>query len=439
MAAKQSPSRQKLIQAALALFTAQGITETTTRQIAEQAGVNEVTLFRQFGNKHGLLLSAIEETEVFAQLAQALAQDSARMGSLEQALREYGDVRLAALEAMPEFVRSLVGESGQYPPENRQSLGRELTLANRSVAQYLATAMQQDLLPTTLPNVLAPEALASLLNSLLLGYAVLEFTSEFHQLWDSREDFLNQMVSLFLRGAVQERGDRLSDSEHGSAEPVAIAANSLAADVPVADVPVADLPASVVHDIFRQAKTDGPQALALIYVLFGSGLSAAEVVQLRRRDYQGDRNQHVLQLPQDPSRLVPLNQWILGKRYGAPNKNPLSQWLRSRKDDHPALFLADDRPWTMADLEACWQRCTLGSDLKRLKLLPSDALIGLDQARQTWCIEMLMRGMTSENLTLLTGMTQAELAPYFQRARVKRAMEQAIALDRKSAGVGTTE
>jgi len=37
------------------LFAAQGMTETTTREIAELAEVNEVTLFRHFGNKHNLL------------------------------------------------------------------------------------------------------------------------------------------------------------------------------------------------------------------------------------------------------------------------------------------------------------------------------------------------------------------------------------------------
>ena len=47
------PTRDRLIQAALSLFVSQGIAETTTKEIAEQAEVNEVTLFRHFGNKYG--------------------------------------------------------------------------------------------------------------------------------------------------------------------------------------------------------------------------------------------------------------------------------------------------------------------------------------------------------------------------------------------------
>jgi len=43
--------------------------------------------------------------------------------------------------------------------------------------------------------------LASLLNELLLGYAVIELTSEFQQ---NREDFLENLVELFLHGAVSQ-------------------------------------------------------------------------------------------------------------------------------------------------------------------------------------------------------------------------------------------
>jgi AcrR family transcriptional regulator len=50
---RRNATQQRLIQAAIQLFLAQGVTETTTRQIAELAGVNEVTLFRNFGNKQG--------------------------------------------------------------------------------------------------------------------------------------------------------------------------------------------------------------------------------------------------------------------------------------------------------------------------------------------------------------------------------------------------
>lgn len=197
---RRSSTRQRLIQAALTLFITQGVAETTTRQIADQADVNEVTLFRHFGNKHGLLLAIMEDPEALKQLGMALGQQDSQMSSASQALKNYANVHLQALEQIQEFVRSLIGEAGHYPDENRRALGRGLIQANRYTAQYLTTVMRQEHLQTRLPT----EKLASLLNSMLLGYAVLEFTSEVHELWQERENFVDGLVELFLYGAVYQ-------------------------------------------------------------------------------------------------------------------------------------------------------------------------------------------------------------------------------------------
>jgi AcrR family transcriptional regulator len=52
-------SRQKLLEAAARVFAEAGFRGATTRRIAEEAGVNEVTLFRLFGSKAQLLSEAI--------------------------------------------------------------------------------------------------------------------------------------------------------------------------------------------------------------------------------------------------------------------------------------------------------------------------------------------------------------------------------------------
>lgn len=51
---------EKLLLAAIDLISKQGYDGTTTKQIAEFAGVSEVTLFRHFGNKQALLIAAFE-------------------------------------------------------------------------------------------------------------------------------------------------------------------------------------------------------------------------------------------------------------------------------------------------------------------------------------------------------------------------------------------
>ncbi len=48
---------QRIIAAALKLFTQGGYRRTTTRAIAAEAGVNEVTVFRHFGSKKNLFMA----------------------------------------------------------------------------------------------------------------------------------------------------------------------------------------------------------------------------------------------------------------------------------------------------------------------------------------------------------------------------------------------
>jgi AcrR family transcriptional regulator len=48
-------TRSRIIAAAKAIYELNGTRGTTTREVADRAGVNEATLFRHFGNKHALL------------------------------------------------------------------------------------------------------------------------------------------------------------------------------------------------------------------------------------------------------------------------------------------------------------------------------------------------------------------------------------------------
>ncbi len=399
-----SSTRQRLIQSSLELFMAEGVSGTTTRQIAEAAGVNEVTLFRQFGNKHGLLLAVLEESAALKTLGESLVQSSTS-GTSGQGLRQYASDYLHAMERVPKLIRSLVGEADQYPDEHRRALGQGLTEANRYVAQYLQQGIDRGEFQARLPA----EKLAGLLNGMLLGYAVIEFTSEFHQLWESRDAFLDHVVQL-LQGTTSAPSSALS----------------IVPEPPKKETQVADLPAHLVHQILRQAKKASSQDYALAYLLFGGGVAPRDVVGLMRSQIICDSNQHLLQIG---NRQVPVNQWIMGKRYGSYTTNPLTKWLKSRKDKQPHVFLNDvDQPVAIANIQSHWQLWTDGITTPQG---PPD----LAQAQQTWCIDMLLRGMSLENLSILTGWDLENLQPYARRAAEISALEQATRLDQKPSNV----
>lgn len=398
-----TPTRQRIINAAVELFATQGITETTTKAVAKSAKVNEVTLFRHFGNKQGLLLAVISESPVFKELSEYLKIQATQTTSVYQALKKYSQDRLEALEQSPNLVRSVVGEAGNYPLENRQALGRSLKEANHYVAEFLAAVMEREQLQVHLP----PQKLASLLNIMLLGYAVMEFTSEYHELWHDKNEFLEDLITLFLMGA--NNSTNLVSSELVKIEKVI------------------DLPLNTVQLILQRAKKSGLRDYALIYILFAAGLSTAEITNLERNNQICDTNQHLLQIVNGEFRQVPVNQWIMGKRYGSYTNNPLTKYLRSRKDEHSALILNNDgMPISEAEIREYWQKLTEGL------LTPEGKEPAIEQAQYTWCVEMLMKGISLENMSLITGWDLQKLEPYERRAKEKLALEQAMKLDNKS-------
>jgi hypothetical protein len=136
--------------------------------------------------------------------------------------------------------------------------------------------------------------------------------------------------------------------------------------------------------------------------------------------------QHILQINYGAERQVPLNQWVMGFRYGNNSINPLIQWLRTRKDEEKAVFINDaGEGISELELQTMWQNLT--AELQT----PQGEPPAISQARQTWCIEMLMRGIELEDLSILSGMAIEQLQQYAQRARNKAALESAARLDRK--------
>lgn len=76
---KKDETRIKIMSIALKLFSRQGYAKATTKQIAEEAGVNEITLFRHFGNKENLFHETLEhyvvEMHLDDEISRLVSQD----------------------------------------------------------------------------------------------------------------------------------------------------------------------------------------------------------------------------------------------------------------------------------------------------------------------------------------------------------------------------
>lgn len=103
-------SDAQILNAALDVITQRGYTESTTREIADAAGINEVTLFRRFGNKQKLLTAAVEqEAKNFA------AAGVEYTGDVEADLQRVVDFYQNLMRTHGQMIRMLLSEMPKQP------------------------------------------------------------------------------------------------------------------------------------------------------------------------------------------------------------------------------------------------------------------------------------------------------------------------------------
>ncbi len=104
-------TRDQILAAATTVFSQHGFRGSTTRRIADAAGVNEVTIFRYFGSKDALLEEAVrlDSTTPLSGLLPEVPQDpEAELTSWSEAIRDH-------LHAKRSLIRKCMGELEERP------------------------------------------------------------------------------------------------------------------------------------------------------------------------------------------------------------------------------------------------------------------------------------------------------------------------------------
>ena len=101
------PTRQRIVDAALKVFSKYGYQGATTRAIAKEAGVNEVTLFRHFGSKQKLFAEMIGHYSAIPYIEAARAKSGV---SLEERLKELSVGVMEILNQRRDLIAVLLSE-----------------------------------------------------------------------------------------------------------------------------------------------------------------------------------------------------------------------------------------------------------------------------------------------------------------------------------------
>lgn len=103
-------SRQKLLEAASRVYAEHGFRGATTRRIAEEAGVNEVTIFRLFGSKSQLLVEAVKCADP---MGTALLPETPEQPELE--LTKWCRAHLDAMRRARGMIRKAMADLEEHP------------------------------------------------------------------------------------------------------------------------------------------------------------------------------------------------------------------------------------------------------------------------------------------------------------------------------------
>lgn len=188
-----------ILWAAARLFARQGVAQTTTRELAVEAGTTERTLFKHFGSKDGLVQAVIAEA-VLPHLAPSSLEGlkaaiEAHDDELETWHRELLAARARAMAAAPELTRLLLVE-----------LLRDETLRARFAEQWHAAAweplaglfarLQRQ---RRITRSIGAATCARMFLSLNLGYLVGRFVLAPQAAWDDAAEQA-AVARLFAKG-----------------------------------------------------------------------------------------------------------------------------------------------------------------------------------------------------------------------------------------------
>jgi AcrR family transcriptional regulator len=181
--------REQLLHAALRVYAVAGVRGATTRRIAQEAGVNEVTLFRHFGSKDTLLQEALAWESRHVSEGVGLPAEPA---DPERELLEFCGRQHRGLLASRSLIRTSMAEFTEHPDATRVVCQAPVRIAEE-LQQYLVRLRAAGLAG----GDWQPRAAAAMLMGTLFSDAMGRDCMP--ERYPPEREAIGQYVALFLR------------------------------------------------------------------------------------------------------------------------------------------------------------------------------------------------------------------------------------------------
>ena len=197
LTSSQDDTQEKILGAAQRLFARRGDGGTTTRDLAQAAGVAEGTLFRHFENKKAILIEVA--TRGWVELLTDLLTELSEMASYK-AEAKVKRKRMLSLKANTDKLR-VCYKAAQYHPALRDRIQAEVIDKMTDVAEaFFQTAMDRGVYRTMNPKVVARIFLGMFT---VTGISHTKMAGEKSSPNDMKE-MAETLADIFLNGVLSE-------------------------------------------------------------------------------------------------------------------------------------------------------------------------------------------------------------------------------------------
>ncbi len=190
----------RLLDAAARLLARDGLHGATTREIAADAGVNEVTLFRHFQSKEKLLGAVFRRVAAEQLQALSFADPVTAAHDLRRDLRRCARRYSELLEKNQALIRAIIGEASRYPQHARRTIHEAIRPFRKKLIGYLEAGKAAG---TIRPELRVGPAVDLFTGMILAG--MLRRTSQCVTLEYSQRTYLETAVEVFVGGIAATR------------------------------------------------------------------------------------------------------------------------------------------------------------------------------------------------------------------------------------------
>ncbi len=191
-------TRDKILQAAQKLFARHGYDGTTTKELAEKAGIAEGTLFRHFTNKKAILVEVA--TQGWVELLTDLLTELSEMASYE-AISHVMYKRMLRLGDNYDMMRVCFMEV-QFHPDLRDRIQSEVVEKMTDVAEaFFQTAMERGVYRRMNPRVIAQVFLGMFV---VAGFSH-ETITQPNASPQEMKDMAEGLADIFLNGVLAKK------------------------------------------------------------------------------------------------------------------------------------------------------------------------------------------------------------------------------------------